>query len=69
MDNADFLQMQGISKSYDGTRALREVDFSASAGEVIPSSGKQAAKPRSSRFWPGQCVPMRVNPVRWLTPT
>ena len=35
--------MRGISKSFDGTQALREVDFSASAGEVHAISGENGA--------------------------
>jgi ABC-type sugar transport system ATPase subunit len=43
MENLNFLQMQGISKSYDGTRALREVDFSATIGEVHAIVGENGA--------------------------
>jgi len=43
MANPDFLQMQGISKSYDGTQALREVDFSAATGEVHAIVGENGA--------------------------
>lgn len=43
MDNPDFLQMRGISKSYDGTQALRQVDFSAAAGEVHAIVGENGA--------------------------
>ncbi len=39
----DFLRMQGISKSFDGTQALRNVDFSAAAGEVHAISGENGA--------------------------
>ena len=43
MKDQDFLQMQGISKSYDGTQALREVDFSAAPGEVHAIAGENGA--------------------------
>jgi ribose transport system ATP-binding protein len=43
MGNLDSLQMQGISKSYDGTQALREVDFSATIGEVHAIVGENGA--------------------------
>lgn len=43
MNDQDFLKMQGISKSYDGTRALREVDFSAALGEVHAIAGENGA--------------------------
>lgn len=43
MDSPDFLQMWGISKSYDGTQALRQVDFSATAGEVHAIVGENGA--------------------------
>ncbi|MDH7487474.1 MAG: sugar ABC transporter ATP-binding protein [Anaerolineae bacterium] len=43
MENLDFLQMRGISKSYDGTQALRGVDFSASLGEVHAIAGENGA--------------------------
>ncbi|MFB0535705.1 MAG: sugar ABC transporter ATP-binding protein [Anaerolineae bacterium] len=43
MGNLDSLQMQGISKSYDGTQALREVDFSAAIGEVHAIVGENGA--------------------------
>jgi ribose transport system ATP-binding protein len=43
MENLDSLQMQGISKSYDGTQALREVDFSAAIGEVHAIVGENGA--------------------------
>ncbi len=43
MDTPDFLQMRGISKSYDGTQALRQVDFSAAAGEVHAIVGENGA--------------------------
>jgi len=43
LENLDFLHMQGISKSYDGTRALREVDFSADIGEVHAIVGENGA--------------------------
>ena len=41
--SSEFLQMQGISKSFDGTQALRAVDFSAMAGEVHAISGENGA--------------------------
>jgi ABC-type sugar transport system ATPase subunit len=43
MPGSDFLQMRGINKSFDGTQALRSVDFSASAGEVHAISGENGA--------------------------
>ncbi|UCC86991.1 MAG: sugar ABC transporter ATP-binding protein [Anaerolineales bacterium] len=43
MANPDFLQMRAISKSYDGTQALREVDFSATIGEVHAIVGENGA--------------------------
>jgi ABC-type sugar transport system ATPase subunit len=43
MPKPDFLQMRGISKSFDGTRALLDVDFSAEAGEVHAISGENGA--------------------------
>jgi ribose transport system ATP-binding protein len=43
MGNLDSLQMLGISKSYDGTQALREVDFSAAIGEVHAIVGENGA--------------------------
>jgi ABC-type sugar transport system ATPase subunit len=43
MPDSDFLQMCGINKSFDGTQALREVDFSALAGEVHAISGENGA--------------------------
>jgi ribose transport system ATP-binding protein len=43
LENLDFLHMRGISKSYDGTRALREVDFSADIGEVHAIVGENGA--------------------------
>jgi len=43
MGNPDFLQMQGIQKSYDGTQALKAVDFSAAAGEVHAIVGENGA--------------------------
>jgi ABC-type sugar transport system ATPase subunit len=43
MPGSDFLQMRGISKSFDGTQALRSVDFSASLGEVHAISGENGA--------------------------
>lgn len=43
MEKAEFLLMQGISKSYGGTQALREVDFSAESGEVHAIVGENGA--------------------------
>jgi ribose transport system ATP-binding protein len=43
MQNADMLQMRGISKHYRGTQALDNVDFSASAGEVHAICGENGA--------------------------
>lgn len=43
MEIPDFLVMRGISKSFDGTQALRNVDFSAVAGEVHAISGENGA--------------------------
>ena len=43
MSDSDFLQMRGISKSFDGTQALLGVDFSAEAGEVHAISGENGA--------------------------
>ncbi len=43
MENPDFLVMKGIHKSFDGTQALRDVDFSASKGEVHAISGENGA--------------------------
>jgi len=43
MGNPDFLQMRGIRKSYDGTQALKAVDFSAAAGEVHAIVGENGA--------------------------
>lgn len=40
---APLLQMRQISKSYEGTRALRSVDFSAVAGEVHAIVGENGA--------------------------
>lgn len=39
----DFLQMQGICKSYDGTQALRNVDLCAALGEVHAIVGENGA--------------------------
>jgi ribose transport system ATP-binding protein len=43
MGSPDFLQMRGIRKSYDGTQALKAVDFSAAAGEVHAIVGENGA--------------------------
>jgi ABC-type sugar transport system ATPase subunit len=43
MKDTDFLHLQGISKSYDGTQALREVDFSAALSEVHAIAGENGA--------------------------
>ena len=43
MANPEFLQMRGIRKSYDGTQALKAVDFSAIAGEVHALVGENGA--------------------------
>ena len=43
MANPEFLQMRGIQKSYDGTQALKAVDFSADAGEVHAIVGENGA--------------------------
>jgi ribose transport system ATP-binding protein len=43
MGNSDYLVMKGISKSFDGTQALRGVDFSAVKGEVHAISGENGA--------------------------
>jgi ABC-type sugar transport system ATPase subunit len=43
MGDSDLLQMRGVSKSYDGTRALDEVDFSAAVGEVHAIVGENGA--------------------------
>jgi len=43
MGDLDLLQMRGISKSYDGTRALSEVDFPAAIGEVHAIVGENGA--------------------------
>ena len=37
------MQMRGIRKSYDGTQALKAVDFAASAGEVHAIVGENGA--------------------------
>jgi len=39
----EFLRMQEISKSFDGTQALQRVNFSAAAGEVHAISGENGA--------------------------
>ncbi len=43
MGDSDFLVMRGISKSFDGTQALRKVDFSGALGEVHAISGENGA--------------------------
>ena len=43
MTSTDFLVMRGISKSFDGTQALRNVDFSGAIGEVHAISGENGA--------------------------
>ncbi len=43
MGDTDFLVMRGISKSFDGTQALRNVDFSGAVGEVHAISGENGA--------------------------
>jgi ABC-type sugar transport system ATPase subunit len=43
IENLDFLHMNGISKSYDGTQALRKVNFSATVGEVHAIVGENGA--------------------------
>jgi ribose transport system ATP-binding protein len=43
MDQSDFLVMRGIHKSFDGTQALKGVDFSARLGEVHAIIGENGA--------------------------
>ncbi|CAG1001111.1 Ribose import ATP-binding protein RbsA [Anaerolineales bacterium] len=43
MTETDFLVMRSISKSFDGTQALKNVDFSARLGEVHAISGENGA--------------------------
>ncbi|HEX8992670.1 MAG TPA: sugar ABC transporter ATP-binding protein [Anaerolineales bacterium] len=43
MDDSDFLVMRGIRKSFDGTQALKGVDFSARRGEVHAIVGENGA--------------------------
>jgi len=43
MDQADFLVMRGIRRSFDGTQALKGVDFSARLGEVHAIVGENGA--------------------------
>ena len=43
MGDTDFLVMRGICKSFDGTQALRNVDFSGAIGEVHAISGENGA--------------------------
>src|SRR5512135_2315419 len=43
MGNPDYLVMKGICKSFVGTQALRDVDFSAAVGEVHAISGENGA--------------------------
>src|SRR5512136_120470 len=43
MADTDFLVMKGITKSFESTQALRNVDFSAALGEVHAISGENGA--------------------------
>ncbi len=43
MDGSDFLVMRGIRKSFDGTQALKGIDFSARRGEVHAIVGENGA--------------------------
>ena len=43
MENVAYLQMRGISKSFGGTQALREVNFFATRGEVHGIVGENGA--------------------------
>jgi ribose transport system ATP-binding protein len=43
MEQADFLVMRGIRKNFDGTQALKGVDFSARLGEVHAIVGENGA--------------------------
>jgi ribose transport system ATP-binding protein len=43
VDGTDFLVMRGIRKSFDGTQALKGVDFSARRGEVHAIVGENGA--------------------------
>jgi ABC-type sugar transport system ATPase subunit len=43
MDNSDFLVMRGIRKTFNGTEALKGVDFSARLGEVHAIVGENGA--------------------------
>jgi ABC-type sugar transport system ATPase subunit len=43
MDGSDYLAMKGICKSFVGTQALQDVDFSAAVGEVHAISGENGA--------------------------
>lgn len=43
MGNSDFLVMRGIRKSFDGTQALKGVDFCANLGEVHAIVGENGA--------------------------
>jgi ribose transport system ATP-binding protein len=43
MGNSEYLVMKGISKSFEGTQALHDVDFSAATGEVHAISGENGA--------------------------
>ena len=43
MDDSEFLVMRGIRKSFDGTQALKGVDFSARQGEVHAIVGENGA--------------------------
>ncbi|MGA9398539.1 MAG: sugar ABC transporter ATP-binding protein [Anaerolineaceae bacterium] len=43
MGDLDYLVMKGISKSFEGTQALHDVNFSAALGEVHAISGENGA--------------------------
>src|SRR5512136_1101190 len=43
MGNSEYLVMKGISKSFESTQALRDVDFSAKIGEVHAITGENGA--------------------------
>lgn len=46
MSQANALQLIGISKSFDGFKALSDADFSARWGEVQPCSARTAPASR-----------------------